>query len=215
MGRNDEEGDRPGGRTADWGRRIQAIAQIGLTYTEGPYDRERYHELRTIAAEMLASAGGGDAAAVEDVLALEDGYATPKVDVRALAFRGEEVLLVREAADGLWTLPGGWADGGDTPAEAVVREVREETGFDARVVRLLAVYDRDRQGHPPLQWHVYKLFFLCELVGGTAATSLETTAVGFFPLDRLPPLSLGRVMPEQIVRLAARRGADDPRTLFD
>ncbi|MEX2583249.1 MAG: NUDIX hydrolase [Gemmatimonadota bacterium] len=193
------------GRWSDWARRVQALAQNGLTYTEGPFDRERYVELRRIAAEMIAALGRGEAPGIAERLALEDGYATPKVDVRGVVFRGDEILLVRETADGLWTLPGGWADGGDTPAEAVVREIREESGYETRALKLLAAYDRDRQGHPPLQWHVYKMFILCELTGGAPAHSLETDGVGFFAEGAIPALSLGRVLPGQIRRMYEHR----------
>jgi ADP-ribose pyrophosphatase YjhB (NUDIX family) len=196
--------ERDGNAPADWRSwvmRIQALAQNGLTYTKGVFDRERYLELRAIAARMLATLGEGDPRAVEESLKLEVGYATPKVDVRGVVFRGDEILLVRETDDGLWTLPGGWADGGDAPSEAVVREIREESGYETRAIRLLAVYERDRHGHPPLQWHVYKLFILCELTGGEPTHSIETDGVGFFPEDGLPALSEPRVLPHQIQRM--------------
>jgi ADP-ribose pyrophosphatase YjhB (NUDIX family) len=195
------------GHWKDWARRVQALAQNGLTYTEGVFDRERYHELQSIAAQMLSALGGGEPPRVEDDLKLESGYATPKVDVRGVVFRGEEILLVREKDDGRWTLPGGWADGGDSPSEAVVREIREESGYETRAVRLLGLYDRDRQGHPPLQWYVYKLFIECELTGGAPLHSIETDGVEFFRQNELPELSLERVLPGQIHRMfELRRG---------
>ena len=119
-----------------------------------------------------------------------------------MVFRDDKVLLVREVADGCWTLPGGWADVNESPSESVVREVREESGYETRPVKLLAVYDRSKQGHvPAFPFHVYKLFILCELIGGEAATSFETSGVGFFAEEELPELSLSRVTPEQIRRL--------------
>lgn len=178
-----------------------ALAQNGLTYAEGEFDRERYHELQQIAAEMLAALADAPPAVLAPLLAAEAGYATPKVDVRAAVFHEGKLLLVREREDGRWTLPGGWADVGDTPGEAVAKEVLQESGFRVRPVKLLAVYDRERHGHPPLAWHVYKLFIRCELLGGTAAPSLETDAVGFFGENELPPLSLTRVLPAQLRRL--------------
>ena len=184
-----------------WVRRVQAIAQNGLTYTEGPFDRERYQELQRVGAEMLAALGGGEPDAVHALFAREAGYATPKVDVRGVVFREGRILLVRETSDGLWTLPGGWADVGETPAEAVVKEIREESGYQARAVRLLAVYDRDRHDVPPLPWAVYKLFVRCEITGGEAAHSIETDGIGWYEEDRIPPLSTGRVTPAQIRRM--------------
>lgn len=203
------------GSWAAWARRVAAIARTGLAYTEGVFDRERYEELQEIAAGMLAACGGGSPAEVARGLELEDGYPTPKVDVRAAVFADNQILLVRERDDDLWSLPGGWADGGDTPAECAVREVREESGYQVRVTKLAAVWDRDREGHPPLQWHVYKLFFLCELEGGSASASVETSEVGFFPVTDLPPMSEGRVLATQVARLLEHQERPELPTDFN
>ncbi len=178
-----------------WARALQALSQTGLHFSDNPYDRERYEQIRVIAAEILAQ---HSTMPVADVLALhakEHGYATPKVDVRGAAFRDGKILLVRETMDhGRWTLPGGWADVNETPAQAVVREMREEAGFDATVASVIAVYDRDAQGHtPPMPYHVYRLFFLCVLTGGAPRDSHETSGAAFFAEDALPELSHSRV----------------------
>jgi ADP-ribose pyrophosphatase YjhB (NUDIX family) len=199
----------------EWTRRIQAIAQAGLTYTEGPFDRERYHALQRIAAEMLAEHTGMDPVRSLGLFAGESGYPTPKVDVRGVVFRDDRLLLVREREDGLWTLPGGWADVGESPREAVEKEIREETGYHTRAVKLLAVWDRDRHGAPPLPWYVYKLAIRCELVGGEAADSIETEAAGFFAEDEIPPLSRGRIMPGQIARIFEHHRHPEWPTEFD
>jgi ADP-ribose pyrophosphatase YjhB (NUDIX family) len=190
-----------------WARELQAIAQIGLTYSaESHFDAERYSRIREIAADILSSRGGIGRDLLLESFGREEGYATPKVDVRGVVFRDDRILLVREIADGRWTLPGGWADVNQSPTESVVREVREESGYETRPVKLLAVYDRDRQGHePPFPFHVYKLFVLCELVGGEAATSAETSAVEFFAEDALPELSQSRVTLRQIQRCFEHR----------
>jgi ADP-ribose pyrophosphatase YjhB (NUDIX family) len=189
----------------EWTRRIQrlaALAQNGLTFAQGQFDHDRYAEIQRLAAEMLAHIADVPTEKVLTLLAQEQGYATPKVDVRGAVFDGERILLVREVSDGRWTLPGGWADPGDTPREAVEREIREESGYEARAVKLAAVYDRARQGHTPsLPFATYKLFFICERVGGAARASAETDAVDFFSVHDLPPLSLGRVTARQIRRL--------------
>ena len=185
-----------------WSMRLQAIAQTGLTYARNPYDIERYKSVREIAAEMLAIGSGSEMSIVRDLLSRDSGYATPKVDVRGVVFRNEELLLVQEVSDGGWTVPGGWADVGESPTENVVREVREESGFEIRPVKLLAVFDRGKHPHePPLPFHAYKLFIRCELIGGTAQPSSETQAVGFFPETNLPPLSIDRITPAQVTRL--------------
>jgi len=184
-----------------WAKRLQAIAQSGLTFAVDQYDRERYQQVRDIAAEMMAQGSGAAVTPIRDLFAAQTGYATPKVDVRAAVFRDDRILLVREREDGRWTLPGGWADVGESPAVATVREVEEESGYQTRAVKLLAVCDRNRHGHPPIPFHAYKLFFQCELTGGAPASSGETDEVGWFAEDALPPLSLTRVTAAQIQRL--------------
>ena len=183
----------------EWAQRLRAIAQNGLAYARNPFDVERFNQVRQVAAEMLAS--GSDSVRAESLVELFQrnfGYATPKVDVRAAVFHKSRILLVKERVDDAWTLPGGWADVGDAPSVAALREVREESGYEATVKKLAAVYDRELHDHPPYPFHAYKLFFVCELTGGEARTSIETTAVHFFAEDNIPPLSLSRVTPVQI-----------------
>ncbi len=141
----------------EWGQKLQAIAQNGLTFSENPYDIQRFQQVRQIAADMMATYSNAEASYVVDLFDKEKGYATPKIDVRAAVFSDDKLLLVKEKEDGCWTLPGGWADIGDSPSEAVVREVYEESGDQTKAVKLLAVYDRNdpRHGHPPFQYYVY------------------------------------------------------------
>ena len=182
-----------------WARRLQAIAQTGLAYPKDPFDVERFHQVSDIAAEIMAAHAGADVGDVSQIFDAQVGHATPKVDVRGVVFRDDGILLVRELADGgRWTLPGGWADPGESPAEATVREVFEETGYRTRAVKLLALLDRNKHPHPPTAFGAYKIFFLCELVGGMVADSVETAGAAFFREDELPELSVGRVLPEQI-----------------
>ncbi len=206
----------PDPRWLDWSKRLQAIAQNGLTFAGNPHDSERYTAIRQIAAEMLAQGSGLDLATVRGVLERDSGYATPKVDVRGVVFRGDELLLVRERAEGRWTLPGGWADPGESPAENVVREVREESGFITRAAKILAVLDRSKHPHePPLAFDIYKLFVLCTLVGGCGTHSVETDGVGFFSEDNLPELSISRVTPGQIHRMFEHHRNPSLPTDFD
>lgn len=191
-----------------WTRRIAAIAQNGLTYTEGVFDRERYLELQRIAAEMGAAYTDAEPERVLGLFSVETGYATPKVDVRGVVAEAGRLLLVRERADGLWSLPGGWADVGEAPSATIEKEVLEETGFQVKASRILAVLERERHGAPPLPWSVYKLFFRCDLVGGEPKPSVETAEVGFFARDEIPPLSSGRVTNAQIQRMFEH--LDDP-----
>lgn len=204
----------------DWSQRLQAIAQNGFTYCENPYDLERYQQVRQIAAEMMAAHTGVEPSFVYSLFENEDGYATPKVDVRGVVFQDEKILLVQEREDGCWTLPGGWVDVGEPPSTSVVREVYEESGYQTKAVKLLALLDRNhaRHGHPPMRHHVYKLFFLCEIVGDTPLhnnNNNETDAVGFFGEDEIPDLSLTRVVPAQIARLFEHLRHPDWATDFD
>ena len=199
----------------EWARKVQAIAQTGLAFTRDPFDRERYTRLAELVAELLSRELQMPLAAARELWAGEQGYATPKVDVRGGVFCDERVLLVRERADGRWTLPGGWVDVNDAPSEAVAREIFEESGYRARAVKLAALIDKNRHPHPPGVHHIYKLFFLCELEGGDPTASSETDAVEFFPVHALPPLSTGRVLAAQIERLYQHRLDPSLPTDFD
>jgi len=203
-------------RWLEWSRRLQALAQNGLTYCKDPYDEQRYNELRRIAAEIMAAGGGlKESASVLEGFKFEEGYATPKIDIRAAVFRDDKILLVKERSDGLWTLPGGWADVGESPSFAAIREVKEESGFDVVVRKLAAVYDRDKHQHPPIQFHVFKIFFLCELRGGSAAESVETSGADFFAEANLPPLSLTRVTETQVHHMFEHHRNASLPTSFD
>src|ERR671916_2446820 len=181
-----------------WSRRLQAIAQDGLTYTRDGYDLGRYEQLRELAAEIFAADSTGTLEEAGDLLALETGPATPKVDVRAAVFREERILLVKEPGEGGWSLPGGWADVGESPSEAAARETLEESGYRVRPVKLLAAYDRDRHGHPPIPYHVYKLVYLCEILDEVPSSNLDTEGARFFGEQELPELSVTRVTRAQI-----------------
>jgi len=202
-----------------WARELQAIAQTGLTFATSAYDRERYTTIRSLAAQMMATNSDADFGRVEALFAEQTGYATPKVDVRGAIFDEDaRILLVREIADaGRWTLPGGWADVNQSPSESVIREVREEAGLDVRVRKLAAVYDRARQGHtPPHPFHVYRLFFICDVVGGAPRAGLETSEVAFFGENEIPQdLSVARVLPHQIRRMFEHARNKDLLTDFD
>ena len=186
-----------------WARKVQAIAQNGLTFTQDPFDRERFEQLQQLVATILSSEVGISSGQLQGLWVGDEGYATPKVDVRGAVFDQDKVLLVRERSDGKWTLPGGWVDVGDSPASAVEREIREESGYLAKAVKLAALFDKNNpaHGHPPSILHIFKLFFLCEITGGTATLSNETDGVEFFQVNSLPPLSIGRTTQSQIARL--------------
>lgn len=187
-----------------WSRQLQSIAQTGLTFCRDPYDIERYKAMRSLAAEIVGAHAALAGEKVEALFRAEKGYPTPKIDVRGAVFDSAgRILLVREISDGnRWTLPGGWADVNLSVTDCVVKEVHEESGYEVRVVRPVAMWDRARQGHPPQLYSCLKLFFLCEVTGGGPATSLETSGTGWFARDAIPAeLSTGRVLGHQIARM--------------
>lgn len=194
---------------------LQALAQNGLAYTTNPYDVERFQQINQITAEMLHDITTTPVQQIMNYFAKESGYATPKMDVRGAVIQNNKILLVQERVDNGWTLPGGWADVNISAAENIVKEIQEESGYSARVIKLAALYDRQKHAHPE-QWpHIYKVFFLCEITGGAPQENLEIAAVDFFPLDALPPLSLPRVTADQIARMFVHAKNPELPTDFD
>jgi ADP-ribose pyrophosphatase YjhB (NUDIX family) len=179
-------------------RRLLALAHTGLHYTQSDYERERYEEIASIATQLLSNDSSHSADQVRAAWQLEDGYVTPKLDVRGAMFRDNTVLLVRERSDGKWTVPGGFADINEWPSLSITKEIEQESGFTARVLKLAAVHDRAKHNYPPFMFHIWKLLFVCEITGGQPRISNETDAVEFFSLNSLPELSTGRITAEQI-----------------
>jgi ADP-ribose pyrophosphatase YjhB (NUDIX family) len=198
----------------DWAREIYSLSQAGITYSQNPYDIERYKRLQQITAEMIESQSEMDKEAILESFAMQAGYITPKVDVRGAVVRDRKVLLIQERADGKWAMPGGWADLGDSPASVAEREVWEESGFRVRAEKVVAVIDANRI-EPMEFYHAYKLIFLCSLLDGEPRTSYETLAVDFFDLNDLPPLSSYRTNDSMLQEVFAH--VQDPQrpTAFD
>jgi ADP-ribose pyrophosphatase YjhB (NUDIX family) len=196
--------------------RLKSISQAGKGFAKDEYELQRHEDIEEICAEILAEHTGAGKEKVLALLQEDAGYPTPKTDCRGAIFQDDKILLVKEIADGGWTLPGGWCDNGLTPSENVVREVWEESGFEVKVLKLAAVYDRNRQGHyPKYPFDIYKMFFICEITGGQAKTSNETSDVRFFPLNEIPDLSMGRTLPKQIKRMYEHKKDPDLATDFD
>jgi ADP-ribose pyrophosphatase YjhB (NUDIX family) len=182
----------------EWARRIQAISQAGLAFSKDPYDRERYEELQSVSAEIFSEYSSMDIEKMEGLFKEELGYPTPKVDVRGAVFKEGKILLVKEKQEEKWSLPGGFCEVGLSPAENVVKEIKEESGYETTPKKLLALLDMNAHPHPPQPFHYYKIFIQCELVGGTASGGTETNAVQFFSEEQLPILSTGRNTESQI-----------------
>ncbi|MGI9624279.1 MAG: NUDIX hydrolase N-terminal domain-containing protein [Acidimicrobiales bacterium] len=175
-----------------WSEALAGVARTGLGFTDSLYERERFEEILHIAAEIRARAGDAPEprAQVDEWLAAVGegvpGYVTPKIAIGAVVGNSDgEILLIQRADSGVWLFPTGWADVGYSAAEVAEKEVREETGIEVEVVRLIAVLDGIRQGftRSPL----YSLVFHCEVVGGELEKHpLEVTDLGFFGRDGLP-----------------------------
>jgi ADP-ribose pyrophosphatase YjhB (NUDIX family) len=184
-----------------WAKQMQAIAQAGLAFSKDVYDLERFEQLRQLSVEIMSEYTDTEMEKVTALFANETGYQTPKLDVRGVVFKERKILLVREKSDGLWALPGGFPDIGFSPSEAVVKEVKEESGLDVEVVRLLALWDKEKHAQVPSPYHYYLIWIQCQIIGGELTGGVETSEADLFGLDELPPLSLTRCTEEQIRRI--------------
>jgi ADP-ribose pyrophosphatase YjhB (NUDIX family) len=204
-------------KTPPWlslAREIYTLSQAGLAYSKNDFDLERYHRLQEISAEIISGQSKLEKEAILESFAIQNGYPTPKVDVRGAVVRDGKILLVQEVTDGCWALPGGWADLGESPLEMVEREVREESGMLVKARKVAAIYDANRVA--PLEfYHAYKIIFLCDILGGEPTASMETPAVGFFDPADLPPLSLFRTNQRILDEIFAHLADPARPTSFD
>lgn len=200
-----------------WAKRLQSVASTGLFFCRDKYDEERYREIADVANAMLANLGSVPLRRIEGLVSdFAKGYATPRVDVRGAVFSGDRILLVRERTDGLWTLPGGYADIGASPGENMVKEIQEEASISVRVKSLYALRHKAKHSYAPDARDFYKLFFHCDPIGEIEPKpGAETSEVGFFELGDLPPLSTGRVIHEDIAMAFATRGVGHGLAAFD
>jgi ADP-ribose pyrophosphatase YjhB (NUDIX family) len=197
-----------------WAREIEALCQTGLAFSSG-YDTGRYRRLMEIAAEITAAHTGLPREALADNYMAQPGYATPKVDVRAAVVRDGRILLVQERSDGLWCMPGGWADVGEYPAAMVAREALEESGIVVVPRKVIGVFDANRTGRPLEFYHAYKVVFLCDAVGGELRGSDETLAAAYFAFSALPPLSSNRTHARHLREVQAHLEDPGRPTAFD
>ena len=182
-------------------KKINSIALSGLAFTRDKYDKERYTELLNLSIEILRNITSIDSQKLEFIFNREIGYCTPKIGVRAVICRRKKILLVKEKMDGKWCLPGGFADNGLTPGEVVIKEVKEESGYDVKPTRILGLIDYNKHQEKPFPFDVYQLFMECKIIGGEPRAGLETSNVGFFSISELPDLSERRVTKDQIVKI--------------
>lgn len=209
------EGENMEHKWLEWAKRIQALSQAGLAFSKDVYDIERYEELRKISVEIMADHTGIEKEKIYRLFANEVGYQTPKLDVRGAIFQNDRILLVQENHDQSWSLPGGFCDVGLSPSENIIKEIKEEAGYDVITKKLLAVCDTHKHAHPPQPYHYYKLFIHCEIIGGSANSGVETNDVQFFQKNHLPPLSKNRNTEAQIHMLFGYLADPEKETYFD
>ena len=199
----------------EYAKKLQSIAQAGLTYSENKYDRERFEEIRDISIDIIHTYTEIEHEKIRSLFANENGYQTPKIDVRAAIFKDGKILMVKEQIDGLWALPGGWADVDCSLMENVVKESREEAGVDVDPKRVIGIFDRRKKYVCPMPYGIYKIFVECDYVDGEFQQNIETSDAKFFNLDNLPSLSLNRNTKEEIKLCFDVRQKEFHETIFD
>ncbi len=198
-----------------WATEIQSIAQAGLAYSKDKYDLERFEQLLDLSAEIISEYKDVELKPVQELVRKEEGYLTPKVDVRGAIIKENKILLAKESIDGCWSLPGGWADVNLSVAENIKKEAREEAGAIVEPKRIIAVLDRNRHNTPISIQSIYKIFVLCDYIEGSFKENIETEECGFFALDELPPLSTGRNNKEQIEMCFRAYEDENLKVIFD
>jgi len=183
-------------------KKIQALCEHGIHYAHNDFDLQRYKEIESVVYEIISSNFEVQTEKLPLLMEERDGYKTPKVDVRAVVFNDSgKLLLVKELIDGMWSLPGGWADVGYTPSEVAVKESLEEAGAVVEAGKLIALQDKKCHDHPNDLFYIYKIFIECIFKSQSEPDNLETSDYGFFGRDELPPLSTPRNTIQQIMMI--------------
>ncbi len=199
----------------NWAKKLQSIAQSGLEYSRDKFDIERFEQIRELSIEIMSDYTDMDNSKIRSLFANETGYQTPKVDIRAAIFKEDKILMVKEKTDNKWSLPGGWADIDLSVFENVTKESMEEAGARVKPIRIIAVLDRNKHIEDTYPYSVYKFFVECDYVEGKYKDNIETTESGFFTLNTLPELSVGRNTKSQIEMCFKARNVDVFETIFD
>jgi ADP-ribose pyrophosphatase YjhB (NUDIX family) len=197
-------------------KRLKAIADVGLLYCNNDYDKERYSAIQEISFKLLNLVSGQTIESLKTSFPLMKDYPTPKVDIRGLLLSDDKkVLLVKESTDGKWSLPGGWADIGETPKEVIVKEFKEETGLDVIPKALLAVFDKRMHAHPPQPFYVYKMVFYCEAASSQINKGFDVLDVQYYNIENLPVLSEDRILKTQLELVYKKAISSNYKTYFD
>ena len=173
-------------------KRIQAISQTGIRFTKDNFDKQRFEELRELSVLLALQVVDAPINKIRDLFTNEQGFQTPKIDIRAVVLKENKILLTKERSDNKWSMPGGYADINYSPSKIAEKEVLEETGLIVKTNRILAIIDTNKHNFPPLEFHFYKIVILCDMIGGELRGSDETEETRFFDFNDLPELSIKR-----------------------
>lgn len=167
---------RPSEQLRFWAHELAAMAKIGLEFAANDYDRDRYQRALAIAEGIAGLTIDADFTPERPYLP-DLHMPSPKVGCSVAAFDDAgRVVLIKRADNGRWALPGGYADVGTPPSANALRELHEETGFDAELERLVGVYDnKSFASVSPYQFYI--CCFRARVTGGEATPSTETTEV--------------------------------------
>ncbi len=198
-----------------WATELQSIAQAGLAFCENDYDRDRYEKIRNLSIDIMHEYTDIDNDKLKDIFASETGYQTPKIDIRAVVIKDDKILMIKEKADGKWSLPGGWADVNTSVGESAVRESLEEAGAAVIPKRIIAIQLANKHNNPLLPYTIYKIFVECDLIEISFRENTETLGSGFFSPDCLPPLSSDRTTAKQIEMCFNAKKYKVFETIFD
>jgi ADP-ribose pyrophosphatase YjhB (NUDIX family) len=207
----------PAEKIALWADRLRDLSAMGLLFAKSGHDEIAYREVQNVAMEMLALATDEPLEKIEPLRFTIFARPTPLMTGDAAIIDNEgRILLIRRADNGLWALPGGALDVGETPAEGVQREALEETGFHGRAVSLVGVFD-SRRCRSLSPHHLYHFVFLCELLEREPAQkpthAFEVLEMAWFREEDLPE----EIDPGHVSRIpqAFRVWRGDQRAFFD
>ncbi|WP_270334442.1 NUDIX hydrolase [Ligilactobacillus acidipiscis] len=197
---------------------LQAIAQTGKFYTKDVYDKDRYEQLEDVSKKLMTKLTSASSEQLQVFFDQDTGYVTPKVDVRAVTFDNDNILLVQEKETKTWSIPGGWADIGYSASEIAVKETQEEAGIKVKPVRMIAFHDMNKHQYKKKSLnYIYKVFFECKPEELQVHSGVETSNAAYFSLEEALKLelSLNRNLPEDLKLAFKCHQSDYWQTKFD
>ncbi|MBN2565368.1 MAG: NUDIX hydrolase N-terminal domain-containing protein [Candidatus Eisenbacteria bacterium] len=184
---------------------LRVLASNGLKYADNHYDRERYERMLELVSEHYSDAVGLPVEEVRGRFSVELGHVTPKIGSDGAIFDDDgRLLLMQRTGCGTWCLPCGWIEPSESPEEAVVREVREETGLEVSSTRLVGLFHRmaSIESGPH---GVVSVLYLCEVDGGTLTCSSEGQDLRYWAVEDVPAWFAHH----EILARAAKRAHED------